>query len=321
MTNIASTDCVSSPFLNSIAGIHNTELISSPDPYSKLDSFDQKQELEKEFCRDFVCCGLNLGNLHQLLEHYEEYHMSHSSNSSSDDEETDPILQNGSLREGTTMLQQPMHLAQLAASYSSKEHLTKHDINILENARKYSSRKTVVTLDSIVDHLNTPSLSPTENIGYRGDNYFDEDVKHRPSSAVINSNNASCNSNEDQTDKPYRCHVADCDKAYKNANGLKYHRLHGHCPPGDGNDILDASKPYNCSLGNCRKRYKNLNGLKYHIEHTHMIKVHNLSSDMFINNTPSFDQQPAAKGLKRRYSSVSSSSSSVLSSETSPSSP
>lgn len=110
----------------------------------------------------------------------------------------------------------------------------------------------------------------------------------------------------DQSDKPYRCHIEDCDKAYKNANGLKYHRLHGHCPPSDGNDIIDANKPYTCSLGVCRKRYKNLNGLKYHIEHTHMTKLHNLSSDMFINTD--------CKGRKRRLSS-SSSSSSVLSTD------
>lgn len=110
----------------------------------------------------------------------------------------------------------------------------------------------------------------------------------------------------DQSDKPYRCHIEDCDKAYKNANGLKYHRLHGHCSPNDGSDVLDASKPYTCSLGTCRKRYKNLNGLKYHIEHTHMTKLQNLSSDMFVKID--------AKGRKRRLSS-SSSSSSILSFE------
>lgn len=81
------------------------------------------------------------------------------------------------------LMQQPMHLAQLAAaSFSSKEHLTKHDINMLENARKYASKRTVQTLDSIVDNLNTPSLSPSES-NYRGDNYFDEE------SANTNNNN------------------------------------------------------------------------------------------------------------------------------------
>lgn len=30
-------------------------------------------------------------------------------------------------------------------------------------------------------------------------------------------------------EKPYRCIIPGCDKAYKNPNGLKYHNLHGHC--------------------------------------------------------------------------------------------
>ncbi|KAF9566386.1 Transcriptional regulator of ribosomal biogenesis protein [Mortierella alpina] len=86
--------------------------------------------------------------------------------------------------------------------------------------------------------------------------------------------------------KPYRCAVPGCDKAYKNPNGLKYHNLHGHSSSsssttsssctggsddatgtGDGEGI--ENKPYVCTFLECGKRYKNLNGLKYHIEHTH----------------------------------------------------
>ena len=71
-------------------------------------------------------------------------------------------------------------------------------------------------------------------------------------------------------DKPYKCPVSSCDKAYKNPNGLKYHNQHGHCNLlNDDNDSI-ASKPYQCTIGDCGKRYKNLNGLKYHIEHSHM---------------------------------------------------
>lgn len=31
--------------------------------------------LEFDFCRDFTCCGQTLGDLHDLLEHYEECHV------------------------------------------------------------------------------------------------------------------------------------------------------------------------------------------------------------------------------------------------------
>ncbi|KAI9267032.1 hypothetical protein EDC94DRAFT_602056 [Helicostylum pulchrum] len=80
---------------------------------------------------------------------------------------------------------------------------------------------------------------------------------------------ASANTNAN-ADKPYKCPVSSCDKAYKNPNGLKYHNQHGHCNLlNDDNDNI-ASKPYQCTIGECGKRYKNLNGLKYHIEHSHM---------------------------------------------------
>lgn len=90
------------------------------------------------------------------------------------------------------LLQQPMHLAQLAAATSTKEHLTKSDLNILENAQKYASKKSVQTLDSIVDGLNTPSLSPSES----SEPFFDEDMSEtgswiRRANIIISSSHTS----------------------------------------------------------------------------------------------------------------------------------
>lgn len=81
-------------------------------------------------------------------------------------------------------------------------------------------------------------------------------------------------------DKPYRCLVSGCDKAYKNPNGLKYHNQHGHCSlPGSGDDEKSNVKPYRCTFMDCGKCYKNLNGLKYHIEHSHP----NLAAALYAN--------------------------------------
>jgi transcription factor SFP1 len=86
--------------------------------------------------------------------------------------------------------------------------------------------------------------------------------------------------------KPFKCPVIGCEKTYKNQNGLKYHKTHGHQTQqlkenGDGTySILDPTtqcpfpgtqgmekeKPYRCEV--CGKRYKNLNGLKYHRQHS-----------------------------------------------------
>lgn len=100
--------------------------------------------------------------------------------------------------------------------------------------------------------------------------------------------------------KPFRCPKPNCNKSYKQANGLKYHMTHGSCnfaPPKDlehlqallaskrsqkaeegGEPISDAElrevekeaerrlRPYACSVGDCQRRYKNMNGLRaYHI--------------------------------------------------------
>ncbi|OKL55948.1 hypothetical protein UA08_08602 [Talaromyces atroroseus] len=86
--------------------------------------------------------------------------------------------------------------------------------------------------------------------------------------------------------KPYRCPVIGCEKAYKNQNGLKYHKAHGHnnqqlhengdgtfsivnpetSAPYPGTMGMEKEKPYRCEV--CGKRYKNLNGLKYHKLHS-----------------------------------------------------
>lgn len=86
--------------------------------------------------------------------------------------------------------------------------------------------------------------------------------------------------------KPFKCPVIGCEKAYKNQNGLKYHKQHGHqnqqlkensdgtfsivdpttSIPYPGTIGMEKEKPYRCEF--CGKRYKNLNGLKYHRQHS-----------------------------------------------------
>ena len=94
-------------------------------------------------------------------------------------------------------------------------------------------------------------------------------------------------------DKPFKCPVRGCDKAYKNQNGLKYHKAHGNCASdpaviaaAQGGDAALAlaphleNKPYSCNV--CHKRYKNLNGLKYHAAHSHQnVTVDSIQNQMF----------------------------------------
>ncbi|KAI9495178.1 hypothetical protein BDB00DRAFT_815017 [Zychaea mexicana] len=105
---------------------------------------------------------------------------------------------------------------------------------------------------------------------------------------------ASANTNAN-ADKPYKCNVPGCQKAYKNPNGLKYHNQHGHCDLVSDESENIASKPYQCTIGDCGKRYKNLNGLKYHIEHSHMAALnHTLASFGSSLFSPAFAAQFAS---------------------------
>ncbi len=98
--------------------------------------------------------------------------------------------------------------------------------------------------------------------------------------------------------KPFRCPKPNCNKSYKQANGLKYHMTHGSCnfaPPKDlealqallaekgvvvngsdrsGVQITEGElrevereaerrlRPFACGVGDCQRRYKNMNGLR-----------------------------------------------------------
>lgn len=74
--------------------------------------------------------------------------------------------------------------------------------------------------------------------------------------------------------KPFKCPIPGCDKAYKQQNGLKYHRLHGHCNSNavgkEGEEeAKEEDKPFGCYVGPaCGKKYKNMNGLRYHYQHS-----------------------------------------------------
>ncbi|TBU09279.1 hypothetical protein CWI39_0087p0050 [Hamiltosporidium magnivora] len=64
--------------------------------------------------------------------------------------------------------------------------------------------------------------------------------------------------------KKYPCLYLNCEKSYKNANGLKYHLKYGHT-------LNPIVKQFRCDVEGCIKSYKSINGLQYHKinEHKH----------------------------------------------------
>ncbi|KAJ2381362.1 Transcriptional regulator of ribosomal biogenesis proteins, partial [Coemansia sp. RSA 2603] len=119
---------------------------------------------------------------------------------------------------------------------------------------------------------------------------FDDDIHLPPSviaamaGAVAATAAAKAHGLMPRDDKPYRCPVPSCDKAYKNPNGLKYHNLHGHCNLAE-DTRSSSSKPYRCRVPECYKAYKNLNGLKYHVQHAHCAMIPSLR-DLSPNASP-----------------------------------
>ncbi|EPE10107.1 c2h2 transcription factor [Ophiostoma piceae UAMH 11346] len=117
--------------------------------------------------------------------------------------------------------------------------------------------------------------------------------------------------------KPFRCPVIGCEKAYKNQNGLKYHKAHGHATQqlhenGDGTFSIvnpETSAPYPGTLGMekekpfkcdyCGKRYKNLNGLKYHKQHSPACDPEVLAQQQNLLSTmaATLGQNPMALGI------------------------
>ncbi|KAI4859267.1 hypothetical protein F4820DRAFT_462621 [Hypoxylon rubiginosum] len=121
-----------------------------------------------------------------------------------------------------------------------------------------------------------------------------------------------------EEDKPFKCPVIGCEKAYKNQNGLKYHKQHGHqnqqlhengdgsfsivnpetSAPYPGETGMEKEKPHKCEY--CHKRYKNLNGLKYHKQHSSACEIQAQAANIranLANNQMSFNMANMNQGL------------------------
>ncbi|KAI9362652.1 hypothetical protein BD770DRAFT_339123 [Pilaira anomala] len=252
-----------------------------PAIFQHRDSFVHQRELESAFCSDLVCCGMRVRDLHELLHHYEEHHhepieeepeLKEDEEQHATGEHDDDVMMDQDFP--TPLPTQPHELAALTSSPL----LRKNDLRVV----------TAAAANPPVAAADTPTLiSPTTSINHN--QQHTEEILKQALPSLINSRSANPLSPshiqyfrsealyqtcDDGQDKPYKCPITNCDKAYKNPNGLKYHQMHGHSEEDTLSEAeRDAQKPYMCTIGYCNKRYKNLNGLKYHIEHSHIAKL------------------------------------------------
>jgi transcription factor SFP1 len=288
---------------------HNSGMAISPPQTSYLPN------LEADYCKDYSCCGQLLPNLHDLLRHYEEAHINMSPptdnshyinvnrnrtmNNIHNILETvsttdvflnnNPHLQQQQQQQLQQQQQQEQQLQQLqqqaqANQLMQAQHQSPSDSTHRQHLGSAQNQQGQINGSNTTLQQHTPqtpnqfSHTPSDNgAGSPMDEddlmYIDDPARH----LYVMENNE---------DKPFKCPVIGCDKNYKNQNGLKYHRLHGHqnqtlkenpdgtisvIDPESNTPYLDGAalekdKPYRCEV--CGKRYKNLNGLKYHRGHT-----------------------------------------------------
>ncbi|KAI8979349.1 hypothetical protein BDF20DRAFT_803488, partial [Mycotypha africana] len=266
------------------------------------DTFESK-DLEASFCRDFACCGLVLNDLHDLLQHYEECHvrLEEDENSLFDDESdacsiADDCSTTSSVVDSLGDLDA---IKKKAAAYLSDLYNCTTATSVspltpsLHGSQSTSGKKRTYSqyAGSSPSALDLLTQSAAKKIAtLNGDlptPIFTEEDLLAQAGALLASANTIFNVDAN-ADKPYKCPVHGCDKAYKNPNGLKYHNQHGHCNLMEEDSDSILSKPYQCTIGDCGKRYKNLNGLKYHIEHSHMAALNqtlaSFSSSLFSNS-------------------------------------
>lgn len=229
--------------------------------------------IEADFCKDYTCCGKLLPTLHDLLSHYEEQHISPSP-----PDET-PIMKRATNSGAVSTVDVFLPFEDRLGGNQFSSGL--NDMSLRPRSPQPfappSFQQVQATIDPIsaYSRVRAPKPQPDERPQLIEDEEPTIDDPSRQLYMVDRTEN-----------KPYKCPVIGCEKMYKNQNGLKYHRAHGHqnqqlhqnpdgtvsiidplsnTPYPDGMG-MEKDKPYQCEI--CGKRYKNLNGLKYHRAHS-----------------------------------------------------
>jgi hypothetical protein len=191
--------------------------------------------LQDQFCKNFSCCGVQLQDMHELLQHFEETHVIMES-----DEEDDLPFQFESMEYEKPVCPSDIYQNDYAAfdTFSLKRTQSR---NSPPNVWKQTTDSPPQTFPLVMD-------GPTQYV--RNGEEITDSMEVEEEVPV-------------KDDRPYKCKVQGCNKAYKNPGGLKYHMQHGHCEDtGDPEMNNIIHKPYQCTVSDCQKRYKNLNGLK-----------------------------------------------------------
>jgi hypothetical protein len=251
---------------------------TADDSFYNASSLAINPEIEESFCRNYVCCGLVLPDMHQLIQHFEDVHIRFE-----DEEMTHADGFSSESSQGSSA-SSPVHTGSGMKKSKKRKHLTLNvepcdyssdnvGVSSFDNTviRAGVNKEPRVLMDAHVEmpYPKKKSLLQNSIIGedemgmrYLAKEWLNDKAMRRQPSEFSHDAEEDDDKNHE---RPYVCTVPGCGKSYKNPNGLKYHTLHGH-----GLSSKDTDKPHRCTVFGCGKRYKNPNGLKYHITHSHM---------------------------------------------------
>jgi hypothetical protein len=200
--------------------------------------------LADKFCKDFACCGKQLTDLHDLLQHFEENHVSLEPEMDIGEDELQFDF------DGMDVDAEPRNSVALSDIYSDNLQTSCFETSV--------RKKPIKTWPKQI----SPPMPYTIPLNEQGPTHVLDDQEQV---IAVNPSSPTASESIDKTPggRPYGCKIAGCTKAYKNPGGLKYHMQHGHCQDtGDPEMNNIIHKPYQCTVPDCGKRYKNLNGLK-----------------------------------------------------------
>ena len=208
--------------------------------------------LEDQFCKDYSCCGLQLGDMHELIQHFEENHVVIDSDM---DEEDDLQFQFENTQDMMDIdddkIVNPSDIYQNDVVFG----IPAFDTSVIRKRQSPNNWKTPKKSDSPPNTFPLDMEGPTTIIQATSELVVTDKKK------ILTPQDKKLKKEKD--DRPYKCKINGCLKAYKNPGGLKYHMHHGHCEDtGDPEMNNIIHKPYQCTVKECGKRYKNLNGLK-----------------------------------------------------------
>lgn len=262
----------------------NAELYA--DYHSNEDCYlDASLNVESEFCKDFSCCGLVLGDLHELLQHYEDCHVhveciSHSENSSvtSSQNRRQSAAEMMMLNHHRAVSEEPVIAAfddSFVPRHSRKQF---HDDNALPENHSLAVTRVGDMEDDLgarlLDMMNEDFIRAGKRLKLIIDNEEMEPVdipfKEQSEESDECGSDAESITEEDDAfmDHSFDMSTFSPSNAHLFSNPASDRRKKELPVFVDANGVR-IEKPYTCSHEGCDKAYKNPNGLKYHIQHGH----------------------------------------------------